>query len=428
MKKLVIIALAVFLAMPVLSHAGAVNNRWDMTITGYVGVYGQYADQESAMWGPATSAARRTGTRENQADEYGNFSMQIDPRIGFRVNGPDAWGAKTSAYMEFDFSGMGTGATADNGEAKIRHAWLRFDWANDSILFGNTSILYRDNRVAPPPGAITVTALPGAFGVPRETQLRWEHRFGKNFETKFGLVYPSLEGWKNTGAATDETRSLYPNVAGMLLYTSDACGKIGMSNLRAGISGVYGRKSYQRLAANGGDRTTPYSARQEDGWIGEAFLQVPIIPEKANNKAGALLVWANAMAGQGLTQYSGRTFALPRLRADGDYSKPRTYAWQLGLQAYMSDTVYMAAGYNTMTIQASDRWRSTVGLNAGYITRMDFYNLGLFYTPNPAITLGVEYNRIYNTYAAPGYFGADMTAYKKTGATNAVRFGAIYFF
>ena len=38
MKKLVIVAIAVFLAMPVLSHAGPVNNKWDMTIGGFVGV------------------------------------------------------------------------------------------------------------------------------------------------------------------------------------------------------------------------------------------------------------------------------------------------------------------------------------------------------------------------------------------------------
>ncbi len=64
MKKLVIIALAVFLAMPVLSHAAAVNNRWDMTIGGFVQFHGGYADQLVGSGFNKNTPNRDNGSRE----------------------------------------------------------------------------------------------------------------------------------------------------------------------------------------------------------------------------------------------------------------------------------------------------------------------------------------------------------------------------
>jgi hypothetical protein len=330
MKKLVIVAIAVLLALPVMSFAGSATSTWDLTINGYVGVFAQWADQETAMWGPATNAVRRTGSQENRTDEFGTFSMQIDPRITFAIKGPDMFGAKSSAMIQWDFSGMGaaTNVGADNGEAKIRYAMMRFDWANDTILFGNWVWNYRDGAGGqPPPGVGTLVALPGQFGGPRETQLKWIHNFGKNFSTRFALVYPTLEGWKLNGfngtdnvtnnSATDYTRSNMPFVSGMVRYNSDACGKIGNFNLVAGMSGVYGQKSVMRDAGAGARYR--YSQKRVDGWLGEAFFMIPIIPERQNNKAGALLFYSNAMAGQGLTPYSPQLFpaAYNRTGANG---------------------------------------------------------------------------------------------------------------
>jgi hypothetical protein len=437
MKKLVIVAIAVLLAMPVLSHAGSATSRWDLTINGYVGVFGQFADQEIIMMGPASNAARRTGRVENRTDQFGNFSMQIDPRITFLVKGPDAFGAKTSAMIQFDFSGMGTGANvgADNGEAKIRYAFMKFDWANDSILFGNWVWNYRDGAGGePPPGIGTLVALPGQFGAPRETMLRWEHRFGKEFSTKLALVYPTLEGWKldgfggNTGAAnnnSDYTRSNLPFVSGVVKYASDACGRIGLFNLTAGMSGVYGQKAIMRDA--GAATRGRYSQVQDDGWLAEAFFMIPIIPERNMNKAGALLFYANAMTGQGLSPYSAQLFpaAYARVGSAGtarDYVAPKGNAWEAGLMVYLSDTVWLSPSYNDMSTMLSSRYRTLVATDTT-VKRTQNYNIFLGYAPNPAITLGLEYTRLVTNYAR---YSAD--GLKNWGVANAVRFGAYYYF
>jgi hypothetical protein len=438
MKKLVIVAIAVLLAMPVLSHAGSATSRWDLTINGYVGVFAQFADQEFTMMAPASNASRRTGKVENRTDQFGNFSAQIDPRITFLIKGPDAFGAKTSANIQWDFSGMGSAANvgADNGEAKIRYAMMKFDWANDSILFGNWVQNYRDGAGGqPPPGYGTLVALPGNFGGPRETQLRWEHRFGKDFSTKLALVYPTLEGWKldgfggNTGAAnanSDWMRSNLPLLSGMVRYASDSCGRIGIFNLVAGMSGVVGEKSIMRDA--GAATRGRYSQVTDYGWLAEAFFQIPIIPERNANKAGALLFYANAMTGQGLTQYSPQLFpaAYNRLGSAGtarDYYAPKGNAWEAGFMVWFTDTVWLSPSYNVMSTQLSSRYRSLLALDT-QARQTQNYNIFLGYAPTPAITMGIEYTRLVTNYAK--YNSAD--GFKNWGVANAVRFGAYYYF
>jgi len=428
MKKLVIVALAVFLAMPVLSHAGAVNNRWDMTIYGFVGVFGQFSDQDDSMWGASTTSARRTGMHENRSNEYGNFAVNIDPRISFAIKGPDTWGAKTSALFEFDFAGTTNSRrdVSNNGSARIRHAFMKFDWANDSLTFGNTSSLYRTTGVGMGPNTGTTMALPGAFGGPREVQLTWEHRFTKELSTKFGLVWPGLDNFRGANAPSIYTESNYPNVEGMVKYASDACGRIGNFNLVAALSGIYGRKKIDRGSATTASGRTVYSQKQEDGWYGQASFQIPIIPERQANKAGAVLLWLNAGAGQGLNLYNGGLMPESYTRSiyvnTDDYSSPRSVAYEAGLGVWFSNQVWMSAQYNSQDRHVSRYYKDNIA-SATTWTRNQLYNLGIFYAPNPAVTLCAEYSRLHTNYAK------DSTAgYKKWGTTNAIRFGAYYFF
>ena len=51
--------------------------------------------------------------------------LAITARLGLRVSGPDMLGAKTSAYIEGDFTGS-TNATIDN--LRLRHAYITMDW------------------------------------------------------------------------------------------------------------------------------------------------------------------------------------------------------------------------------------------------------------------------------------------------------------
>ena len=59
--------------------------------------------------------------------------LAITARLGLRVNGPDMLGAKTSAYIEGDFTGS-TNATINN--LRLRHAYIDMRWAHHRLLAG----------------------------------------------------------------------------------------------------------------------------------------------------------------------------------------------------------------------------------------------------------------------------------------------------
>jgi hypothetical protein len=431
MKKLVIVAIAVLLAMPVLSHAAAVNNKWDMTIGGFIWTAMGIADQE--LGSGFKSANRRTGVYENPTDENSNFIAEGDVRLNFIVRGPDAMGAKTMGRAEFDF--IGANRNESSGTARLRHAYLQFDWAKDSILFGQTSYGWQDIMVGPPPGVGTLSALPGGFFVvSRDPQIRWTHKWVKDFRTFFGVEYPGLNTWYGAtglnGATTDQyTRSTWPNLYAAAIYQSDLCGRIGMNNMIAGVSGVYGRQSIQRAANTFGRRAV--SNKQADGWAAQAFFQIPIIPEKNQNKAGALLVYANFGAGQGLSGYSAGTFKAttlrPRPNIDTDnYETPLGVAWQAGMMIYLTDSIYLAPYATDQMSKVSSRWRNN-NFGSPAPIRTSMYSLALMYAPNPAVTIGLEYFRTFNKFNTPGYVG-NVQAYKNYGVANAVRIGALYYF
>lgn len=426
MKKLVIVAIAVLLAMPVLSHAGSATSKWDLTIGGFVLMQAGWADQE--VGSGVKNAARRTGIRENQTDEFGTFFAHSEGRLNFIVKGPDAWGAKTAGRLEFDFLSNAAGVI---GDSVLRHAYLTFDWANTQLLIGNTWYGAYDTGM-PPPGA-TLASLPNP-GIPsRAPQVRLTQKFGKNFTASFGLEYPGLGNWMAAGNnyVDEYTRSKYPNVYATAKFASDACGKIGPMMLTFGASGVYGRKSVVYATANT-VRGTIFHSKQDDGWLAHAFAYVPIIPEKNMNKAGALSWYGGVLTGQGLTRYNAAVFPTAFIASRyantpgfQDLSTPKGYGLYTGMYFYILDNLYVSPSYTDQFAQVSNRFREN---NINTAIRNTLYNLALVYDPNPAVRLGVEYTRLVTGYAGPGYIGNVMGANKKHGTLNELRFSAQYLF
>lgn len=62
------------------------------------------------------------------ANQYG-----MTTRIGLDVDGPEIFGAKTSAFIETDFTGP---SNAHNNALRLRHAWIKFNWSKTTILMG----------------------------------------------------------------------------------------------------------------------------------------------------------------------------------------------------------------------------------------------------------------------------------------------------
>ena len=423
MKKFVVIALALLLAVPALSFAGSATSKWDVTIGGFVKFDMGYEDQAQ---GADYRRAERSSYRgiQNFADEYGNFySAGGETRLNFLINGPEGWGAKTSAFVEGEFRGATSG---DNyGAFSLRHAFMKMQWASDTLTIGHT---WQKWGYLPTYSNILlgVNMLSAFQKGSRQPQIMWEHKFNKNVGFAFGIISPtnSLGTPRGANVVDNYTISPYPFTEGELFYTSDACGKIGRWQMLFSVSGFYGKYKAPQVETTVAPVTVRFTDKNVDAW-GLAFKTfIPIIPEKKGNKAGALSLSGQAFATQNPSWYMGPLSIGPYQRRDGSYAAPLLVGGWGQVTYHFTDKLFISGWYGNMAYKMSERYmRSATGRNQ--VQSEQQYIVNLSYDVNPAMRFGIEYDRINTRY---GWYTAAPTSLDRTGTLNSVRIGAWYFF
>jgi hypothetical protein len=189
-------------------------------------------------------------------------------QIGLEAFGPTIAGARTSASIQFDFSGGIPNAPngASFGIMRLRTGTVRFDWENTSIIAGQDSLF-----LAPlSPTSIATLAAPG-FAYSGNLwswapQVRVEHRFTLSENSKLlleGGVLDSLTGDVPVAGynryQTAGENSGQPAYATRLAWTRSVDGR----DIILGVGGYYGRQNY------GFGRTI-------DGWAGTMDLTLPL--------------------------------------------------------------------------------------------------------------------------------------------------------
>ena len=148
MKKTLVIMLALFLAIPAISYAGSATSRWDLTIGGNIKFDVGWQDQSGAdvetTCGPAGTADRNPSAGNTTI--YNKYGTQMwgagETSLNFFVKGPDAWGAKTHAFILADFTGFWGAAQITSGPPAAYNnfdlliAEMAFDWANTTPAIG----------------------------------------------------------------------------------------------------------------------------------------------------------------------------------------------------------------------------------------------------------------------------------------------------
>lgn len=66
-----------------------------------------------------------------------NF-LSIQSRLGGRISGPDAFGAKTSGLLEADFFSNENNFFYDQNGFRLRHAYVKLNWSKTEMLAGQT--------------------------------------------------------------------------------------------------------------------------------------------------------------------------------------------------------------------------------------------------------------------------------------------------
>jgi hypothetical protein len=188
--------------------------------------------------------------------------------IGFEIFGPQVFGAKTSADVQFDFAGgfPATGNGVNFGIARLQTASLRFDWEHTSVVAGQDSLF-----ISPlSPTSFASLAIPTfAFGGNLwawTPQLRVEHRFSLSDRQTLTLQAGILDNlnWESNYNSFNRLAQA-GEMSGQPAYAFRTAWSRPVQEhpLSLGIAGYYGRQTW------------PWE-HYVDAWSGMADWQVPI--------------------------------------------------------------------------------------------------------------------------------------------------------
>ena len=438
MKKFFVIALALFLAVPAISYAGSVTSRWDVTIGGYIKFDVGYVTQGQGIDYRVASRSSAPGN-DSIYDEYPNVNWYGgESRLNFAIKGPDAWGAKTSAFLEGDFRGVAGAAFVGTGYFTLRHAFMTFAWPNTTLLLGHT---WQPWGFIPSFNMLAFSENHFMKGATRVPQVRLNQNFTKEFFMQFAIAATNQTLWgNNAGSYVDDTnRALLPDTSLEFVYKTDKCGKIGPWMLQFGLGGMYGKTK----VTYGNTTTGTLSDKNADRWGASFWGYIPIIPEKKGNKTNALGFTWNAFTGQGLgamlPAYPGTPYNRP---ADASLGTGSGAAAVTGAGLTTIDPMFAVTSgmWAQLTYYFTNQWWANalwgyqsnhfsqryMAANTGNVRNLQNFIFNIMYDPNPAIRLGLEYTRITTAYG--GASATPWTGGEAKGKLDAIRFGAYYFF
>lgn len=136
-----------------------------------------YADSRAVIGGREDmmlfypDTIRRDAQGNDLNDGWQANMLAITARLGLTIKGPDMMGAKTSAYIEGDFTGS-TNATIDN--LRLRHAYITLDWGRHKIIAGQYWYAMVTHEIMPMTNPLNMGAPFHCYA--RQPQVRYEYR------------------------------------------------------------------------------------------------------------------------------------------------------------------------------------------------------------------------------------------------------------
>jgi hypothetical protein len=192
--------------------------------------------------------------------------------LGFQVNGPDVFGARTSGNIQFDFSGGLTPAPGGQtmGVVRLRTGTIRLDWQDTSFVAGQDGLFFVP--LAPTSYAsISQPALSYAGNlwgwVP---QVRVEQRLGSSIMIKAGILdpvddaFPGIAGISLPPGPGEQTRM--PGFGTHVGWSHPLLGRM----LSFGAGGFYGKQQFQLEQSP----TSPPS--KVTSWLGSTDWEIPL--------------------------------------------------------------------------------------------------------------------------------------------------------
>ncbi len=271
----------------------------------------------------------------------------VASRLGARITGPEIFKAKSSARMEFDFSGL---TSAEPSLFRIRLAYMQLDWEKSSLLVGQNWHPFWGDATFPQIGSLNTGAPFQPFN--RSPQVRFDVRLNESVTILFAGVYENQftsRGFYNINNGVDKTKPLRYSGLPELLFMA----KYHKDNITLGAGAEY--KSILPIDTVSPGGSGAYKTNARNNSFG--------LTAYANYKSDKLYVLLKGTYGQNLTH----------LTMTGGYGVKSVDA-HTGAYDYTNYTNYTTF----LNLKYGRKWQ------AGFITGFAA-NLG---TSDPLISLG----------------------------------------
>jgi hypothetical protein len=460
MKKFIVFAVVLALLVPAAAFAKA-----EFSLGGYVKMLVAWDSTQINTW-----LYYGVPRNNNLTGQHGRLKFTAEnTRMNFTIKGPKLWGAKTMAYIEWDFdnaSNQNIGwESPHKARVGLRHAFFRLNWPETELLMGSYwSMLTEEVPETVNFGAATTAGFPFC----REPQIRLTQTFGVGggkLIASIAAAQPMNDLWGlaintnqlNSGNQFPGESSETPKVEARLKWSADLWGKAAFWGrprpFSVRVGAAWQRERYVaydnfnlRTFGQSGYAVLPNCFTKQEylnKYLVEGSLFIPILPTHTKNLAGTASLLTQWWVGQGLDAW------IEDLPNNASFM---TVEQQVGINRYCErEMLRRFGGFIQLQYYFTNQWYANAvwAINRAYdVNRATWvgettadpwrsnqhYYLSLWYRPIQAVKFGLEYTYVRTDYFqklnqnVPGFAAPTPAKVDDLGENQRVMFAGYYFF
>jgi hypothetical protein len=413
MKKLVVLALALALLVPVTVNAATTK----FSLGGFVKL--------NTFWD--STQQNRNLTAPVARDNNGNyhhgqlFFGAQESRMNFTMRGPKVFGAILTGFIEFDFLGSNNGQPAagvsNAAGMRLRHAMFRLNWPDTALLLGQYWSLFCSFSAEA--AEISAFQMAGTCTA-RLPQIRVTQKFLQGWSVSGLVGLPNTARLTNNnpyGRSNNGMAAETPQLQGYIRYSHDLWGKAAYHGHPRAFTAQVTAGWQRNISANATNfgllqfGQTNYNnvngtieQKYVNPWMVMGTLFIPVIPTHSANLAGTASILTQWFVGQGVEVFgnAGGSSNLYQYQYTSggtnfyDVSLLKRFGGMVQAQYYFTNQWFANLAYGiskcfgvdtsaanplAQDALASDQWKSFQEVNAT-----------LWYRPVQALKLGLQYS------------------------------------
>lgn len=219
MRKPLLLSIVILYSFSVIAQSNA-EKPVDVKISGFImnNLFFDTRKNVDALDGMALlfPLPASMGSLNEDLNKISNLTLlSFASRLKFGISGPDAFGAKTSGFIEIDFTSRANSATV-----RFRQAWVKLNWDKTELLIGRAWHPLASLDVVPSVMALSIGAPYQPFN--RSEQITLTRKTG-NLNFIFSALYQNdyINNGPSGRSYAYQNNAIVPNLHFQIKYKSD---------------------------------------------------------------------------------------------------------------------------------------------------------------------------------------------------------------